>query len=121
MNILLNPKLWIAGALVGLLLFAGNQLNEYGENKYQAGYDARVSEETQAASDLQKELDKLKLSDSEKADEIEKLLQKNQKLSDELSLEIGNAELVCDDLGSEFLRLFNQGSRAKSTGSVEAR
>ena len=98
-------------ALIGLATFTITAIKDYGKEQYQAGYDSRAVEVLQAKEEAAAAIKKLKNQQREKVNVLEENLEKSRRRSEQLAAQIRNTQFECNDLGSEFVKLFNLGSK----------
>jgi predicted RNase H-like nuclease (RuvC/YqgF family) len=118
--VVLPLKFKILGALaiVGAVIYwVVTSIEEYGQSKYQAGYDARNSEYSQALAKAEKKITKAERAEREISKKLQEALQENSSLSSELADQIRDASFNCDHIGPGFVELFNAGSEPKLRNS----
>ena len=122
----MNTKLIVVGvvvlSLVGLSATGLWSLKNFGKTQYQAGYDARITEVSNAEALADIESKKIERLQREKINELEKNLQKSGKLTEKLKKEIRDTEFEHIRVGDSFFRLFNLGTQGGlHPGKLETR
>jgi len=98
-------------SLIGFASFGVLAIQNYGNEQYQAGYDARSKEQADAKEAADAQTRQLEEQQRKRINELQASLKKSRERSEQLAAQIRVTEFDCPALGDDFLRLFNLGAQ----------